>query len=98
MTRHRPCHLTAAFLFVTVSISCAHASGVAYVSQASPKAAHAPALQPALEGDAETIVLLGNYSIENEFDEFLTQPLRLNRYAERLRMLGAPMPAAEAAT
>jgi hypothetical protein len=36
-------------------------------------------LQPALESDAETIVLLGNYSIEDDFDEFLNQPLRINR-------------------
>jgi hypothetical protein len=67
----------AAFVLTAAWIACAHASGVARVSNTPSHGALS--LQPALESDAEPIVLDGNYYIEDEFDEFLNKPLRINR-------------------
>jgi hypothetical protein len=80
----------AACVLAVVFVACVHAAGVGYVSYASPE--DALALQSALEGDAETIVLLSNYSINTEFDEFLDNPLRINRQDQAQCML--PMPTA----
>jgi hypothetical protein len=58
-------------------IASVHTAGVAYVSYQSPEGALG--LRPALASDAETIVLLTNYSISAEFDDHLGKPLHLNR-------------------
>lgn len=75
MTRQRGFGRVAACVLIILWITRAFASGVAYVSYANATLA----LQPALESDAETVVLLDNYSINEEFDEFIDSPLRINR-------------------
>jgi hypothetical protein len=69
--------LVAACVLAAVWIASVHTAGVAYVSYQSPEGALG--LRPALASDAETIVLLTNYSINTEFDEYLDKPLRINR-------------------
>ncbi|WIA36739.1 hypothetical protein OEZ86_008009 [Tetradesmus obliquus] len=63
--------------WMSIWIASVQSAGVAYVTYASPDAGLA--LQSALQSDAETIVLLSNYSIGQEFDEFVDKPLPINR-------------------
>lgn len=74
--------------WMSIWIASVQSAGVAYVTYASPDAGLA--LQSALQSDAETIVLLSNYSIGQEFDEFVDKPLPINRRDQAQCMLPDP--------